>query len=455
MKFLNCLLAALLSVLTANTFAQPLRELSAEDQHIVGEAAKFDQVVRKIRRELGDLKANLLSLEKKQVLADKAERTEREKLWEDLRQKQPKLEATLAEYEKKLQEVKEQNLRLASYMPVPLSPLEFKYLKNVRQVTKTVAEGGFTKAGEGYFSPDGTEIVYQAVPKDYIFYQIYRQPLATKPGESAEPKLISTGRGRTTCSFFTRDGQGILFASSHRDPMIDATEAAEKKQLAEDAASGKRRRYSWDFDPWTDIYVGDRDGKNLKQLTTEKGYDAEGAYSPDGKLIAFCSDRDGDPDLYVMNADGTGVRQLTNEPGYDGGPFISPNGKWVVYRSDRKKAEMLQIHVIGLDGQNDTALTDNVGVNWAPYWHPKKPYIIWTGADHSDPMARPNYDLWLMKYEEKDGKILPGPITRITDNPSADVLPVFSPDGSKLMWTSTRTADRSSQLFIGDFVLPE
>lgn len=330
------------------------------------------------------------------------------------------------------------------------SPLESKYLKNVRQVTKTVADGGFTKAGEGYFSPDGNEIVYQAVPKDYMFYQIFRQPLA-----GGEPKLISTGRGRTTCSFFTRDAQGILFASSHRDPMMDATEAAEKKQLAEDAASGKRRRYSWDFDPWTDIFVGDRDGKNLKQLTTEKGYDAEGAYSPDGKLIAFCSDRDGDPDLYVMNADGTGVRQLTNEPGYDGGPFISPNGKWVIFRSDRKKSEMLQIHVIGLDGKNDTALTDNFGVNWAPYWHPTKPYIIWTGADHTDPKARPNYDLWLMKYEEKDGRILPGPIKRITDNVGADVLPVFSPDGNKLMWTSTRTPDRSSQLFIGDFVLPE
>jgi TolB protein len=365
------------------------------------------------------------------------------------------LEAQREDLEKRIREMKERPrvIEITFKAPEPtieLSPLESKYLKNVRQVTKTVAEGGFTKAGEGYFSPDGTEIVYQAVPKDYMFYQIFRQPLA-----GGEPKLISTGRGRTTCSFFTRDGQGILFASSHRDPMMDATEAAEKKQLAEDAASGKRRRYSWDFDPWTDIYVGDRDGQNLKQLTTEKGYDAEGAYSPDGKLIAFCSDRDGDPDLYVMNADGTGVRQLTNEPGYDGGPFISPNGKWVIFRSDRKKSEMLQIHVIGLDGKNDTALTDNVGVNWAPYWHPTKPYIIWTGADHSDPKARPNYDLWLMKYEEKDGKIAPGSITRITDNASADVLPVFSPDGSKLMWTSTRTPDRSSQLFIGDFELPE
>jgi Tol biopolymer transport system component len=114
----------------------------------------------------------------------------------------------------------------------------------------------------------------------------------------------------------------------------------------------------------------------------------------------------------------------------------------------------LQIHAVKTDGTSDTALTDNEGVNWAPYWHPTKPYIIWTGADHSNPKARPNYDLWLMRYALEDGAITPGPITRITDNAAADVLPVFSPDGNQLMWTSNRTDDHSSQLFIGDFELP-
>ncbi len=323
--------------------------------------------------------------------------------------------------------------------------VEGKYLSNVRQVTS-----GFVKAGEGYFSPDGKTIVYQAVPQGYPFYQIYTQPLA-----GGTPKLVSTGRGRTTCSYFSPDGKHLIFASSHLDPQLSQTEEKERQQQADDAKTGRRRRYQWDFDPFTEIFASDLNGKNLKQLTDAKGYDAEGAFSPDGKLIAFCSDRDGDPDLYVMNADGTGLRQLTDVPGYDGGPFISPDGKRIVYRTDRKQAEMLQIHVIDIDGKNDVALTDNVGVNWAPYWHPTKPYIIWTGADHSDPKARPNYDLWLMKYGERDGKIVPGPITRITDNPAADVLPVFSPDGKQLMWTSNRTADHSSQLWIADFNLPE
>jgi TolB protein len=323
--------------------------------------------------------------------------------------------------------------------------IEGKYLSNIRQVTS-----GFVKAGEGYFSPDGKSIIYQAVPQGYPFYQIYKQPLA-----GGEPQRISTGRGRTTCSYFSPDGKRLIYASSHLDPQLSQTEEQERKQQADDAKTGKRRRYQWDFDPYTDIFEADLNGRILRQLTDAKGYDAEGAYSPDGKLIAFCSDRDGDPDLYVMNADGTGLRQLTDEPGYDGGPFISPDGKWVVYRSDRKKSEMLQIHVIGIDGKNDVALTDTVGVNWAPYWHPILPYIIWTGADHADPKARPNYDLWLMKYAIKDGKIAPGPVVRITDNPAADVLPVFSPDGKQLMWTSNRTDDHSSQLWIADFELPE
>jgi Tol biopolymer transport system component len=327
--------------------------------------------------------------------------------------------------------------------------IEAKFLSDVRQVTE-----GFVKAGEGYFSPDAETIIYQAVPQDYPFYQIYTQPL-----EGGRPHRVSTGRGRTTCSYFAPDGKTILFASSHLDPQLDKTEADERKRQAEEAASGQRRRYLWDFDPYMDIFEAKPDGTILRQLTKEKGYDAEGAYSADGKLIAFCSDRDGDPDIYLMNSDGSNVRQLTNAPGYDGGPFISPDGKWVVFRSDRKQEHLLQLYVIGIDGKNETALTDNNGVNWAPYWHPTEPYIIWTGADHStlaeNPRARPNYDLWLMKYTVQDGEFYRGRTWRITDHESADVLPVFSPNGKQLMWTSNRSKDRSSQLWIGDFKLPE
>lgn len=337
-------------------------------------------------------------------------------------------------------------LLLAAELRGDEASIESRRLSNVQQVTD-----GFVKAGEGYFSPDQKTIIYQAVARDYPFYQIYTQPFA-----DGHPRLVSTGRGRTTCSYFSADGRHLIYASSHLDPHLDQTEADERKKQADDAAAGRRRRYDWVFDPYMDIFQADPDGGHLTQLTNAPGYDAEGAYSPDGKLIAFCSTRDGDPDIYLMNADGSNVRQITNEPGYDGGPFISPDGKWIVYRSDRKQKEMLQIHTIGIDGRNDSALTDNVGVNWAPYWHPRQPYIIWTGADHSDPAKRPNYDLWLMRYEVRDGKLARvGEIERITDHPTADVLPVFSPDGKRLMWTSNRGADHTSQLWVADFRLPD
>jgi Tol biopolymer transport system component len=327
--------------------------------------------------------------------------------------------------------------------------IEGQSLSNVRQVTS-----GYVKAGEGYFSPDGKQIIYQAQPLDYPFYQIYIQSLG-ETGKPARPWRVSTGRGRTTCAYFAPDGNHVLFASSHLDPQLDQTEAAERKQQEEDRKSGARRRYKWDFDPYMDIFEATPDGKITRRLTDAKGYDAEGAYSRDGKQIAFCSDRDGDPDIYLMNSDGSQVRQITNAPGYDGGPFISPDGKWIVFRSDRHKQDHLQLFVIGLDGKNETQLTDTNGVNWGPYWHPTEPYLIWAGADHSDPTKRPNYDLWLAKYNVDGGQFKLGEPQRITDFAGADVLPVFSPDGKQLMWTSTRTDDHSSQLFLGDFQLPK
>ncbi|GIW95098.1 MAG: hypothetical protein KatS3mg110_3139 [Pirellulaceae bacterium] len=323
-----------------------------------------------------------------------------------------------------------------------LTQHESRFLANVRQVTR-----GFPRAGEGYFSPDGKSIVYQAIPPDYLFYQIYTQPL-----DGAHPKRISTGRGRTTCSYFSPDGKRILFASSHLDPKLDETEQAERQRLAEEARSGQRRRYSWDFDPYMDIFEADLEGNILRRLTDAPGYDAEGAYSRDGRWIAFCSTRDGDPDIYVMRSDGSDVRQLTNAPGYDGGPFISPDGKWIIFRSDRKKENYLQIYVISFDGKFEKALTDNEGVNWGPYWHPHEPYLIWSSADHSNPAVRPNYDLYVARYRVTENGFEIDPPVRLTDHPAADVLPVFSPDGRQLMWTSTRSEDGSSQLFLADIV---
>ena len=340
-----------------------------------------------------------------------------------------------------------------------LSPLERQFLAPPMQVTI-----GMPKAGEGYFSPDARRICYQAVPAEYPFYQIFVQPFDTASPRPATPVRISTGRGRTTCSWFSPDGSRLLFASSHLDPQLGATESAARAQAEEDRKTGRRRRYQWDFDPHTDIFVTNLlpaagEANVLVQLTHEPGYDAECSYSPDGSAILFVSDRDGDPDIYVMDADGRNVCQLTNEPGYDGGPFFSPDGRFIAYRTDRLEKDMLQIHVMKADGSGDVAITSGQGVRWAPYWHPTKPWLIWTGADHSDPTKRPNYDLWIARYaaneDAPDGRagFRTGAPLRITDHEGADVLPAFSPDGTLLMWTASRGGEgggraATSQLWV-------
>ena len=321
---------------------------------------------------------------------------------------------------------------------------EADHLKKTQQITRD-----FVRAGEGYFSPDAKSIIFQAEEKgDNPFYQQFVMELS-----SGATRRVSTGVGKTTCGYFHPDGTKLIFASSHLDPDAKKHYAAERELREEEKQTKKRRRYVWDFDPHMEIFEANVDGGGgLKRLTDSPGYDAEGSYSADGKHIVFCSNRTGPKnlELFIMDADGKNVRQLTKAPGcYNGGPFFSPDGTKVIFRSDRKKKDHLQLFVINADGTGEKALTDDDNwVFWAPYWHKDGKHIIYTAADHSDPTMRPNYDLYWMNIDT-------GKKVRLTYAPGADVLPVFSPDYRQIMWTSTRGADRSSQLWLADFAAPK
>lgn len=303
-------------------------------------------------------------------------------------------------------------------------------LRNVEQLT--TPEMGFDRAGEAYFSPDGTQIIFQAVPRGKQGYQIHVMSLADR-----KPRMVSTGRGECTCAFFRPDGRKILFASSH---------LGEEAGGSAGKASGYQRkdqRYAWNFNPGMDIFEANPDGTELKRLTDAPGYDAEGAYSPDGKSIAFTSQRTGDLELWIMNADGSNPRQITHKKGYDGGPFISPDNRRVIFRADRKGDDLLQIFVIDATGQNERQLTRNEFVNWGPYWHPAGHSVIYATSRH----GHENYELYLLNVDT-------GAEQRVTTRPGFDGLPAFRADGRKLMWTSKRGPDGTAQVFWADFTLP-
>lgn len=326
--------------------------------------------------------------------------------------------------------------------PQDWAQAETQYLSNIRQVTK-----GYVRAGEGYFSLDGKKIVFQAEEAESgnPFYQIFVQDL-----ETGRVTRVSPGNGKTTCAYFRPDGKKIIFASSHEDPNTKKLQEAEYVQREEDRKNNVRRRYSWDFDPHMKIYEANPDGSELKCLTPwAKVYTAEGSYSADGKRIVFSSGNEGDVQIYTMDADGTNVQRVTSARDcYNGGPFFSPDGKRIVFRADREEKDRLQLYVVDADGENEKQLTsDENWVYWAPYWYKDNKHIIYTAADHSDPQARPNYDLYWLSLET-------GKQTRLTFAPGADVLPVFSPDYKKVMWTSNRDGRQPTQLWIADFTPP-
>jgi len=311
---------------------------------------------------------------------------------------------------------------------------EQAWFRNVRQLTN--ADMGLTKAGEAYFSADGKRICFQGVPKGAEEYQIFVMELR----DGATPRMVSTGEGATTCSYFHPDGQRMIFAANHHDqrpPIVP-------EKIREAAGSAGRSNYVWPFQPGMDIYEYTFATEKLRRLTDAEGYDAEGSFSPDGQKIIFTSMRDGpeNQEIYICDADGGNARRITNVAGYDGGPFFSPDGKRIVYRSDRKGNGDMQIFVNNIEGTAERAITPDDALHWCPYWHPSGKWLIYTHARHD---GRPNYDLYLLRDDGSEQY-------RVTFDTGFDGLPVFSNDGTKLMWTSKRGGLDSAQLFIADVV---
>ena len=304
---------------------------------------------------------------------------------------------------------------------------------------------------EAYWSFNDKKLVFQSNNKawnvncDQIFLMN-----ANDTFKDRIPPMISTGKGRTTCSYFLPDNKHFIYASTH----LGGGDCP-------DIPLRKDGKYVWPIYDTYDIFVADLKGNIVGQLTNEPGYDAEATVSPKGDKIVFTSTRNGDIDLYTMNLDGSDIKQITDKLGYDGGAFFSPDGTKIIFRASRPKTDEIkdykdllaqglvqptemELFICDADGSNLRQLTHLGNANWCPFFLPDGKRVLFASNFESE-RGFP-FNLYLIGIDGKN-------LERVTHSDTFDAFPVFSNDGKKLIFSSNRNngGGHDTNLFIAEW----
>ena len=329
---------------------------------------------------------------------------------------------------------------------------EETHLRNIKQLTF----GG--NNAEAYWSFDDSKLIFQSdwtAINDQGCDQIFVMDVEQAGSGAIEDYTeVSTGEGRTTCSYFLPDGR-IIYGSTH--------EAGAECPAPLPGQSGA---YVWPIYPSYDIYVADPDGSNPEILIGGEGYDTEATVSPDGKWIIFTSTRSGDLELWRYEIATGELLQLTDELGYDGGAFFGPNSEKIVWRASRPTGEAadkyrdlldndvvepgaLNIFIADIDGSNVQQVTDLPGANWAPFFHPSGEKVLFTSNHHQDAGRGRIFDIFMVNLDGSD-------MEQVTHSGTFDGFPMFSNDGTKIAFASNRNVEgiesRDTNVFVADWV---
>ena len=327
-------------------------------------------------------------------------------------------------------------------MPVLLAqaPPEGRHLANIKQLT----HGG--QNAEAYWSPDGKRLIFQTTREPYGCDQIF-----VMNADGSDQHLVSTGKGRTTCGYFLKDGRRIVYASTH--------EASAACPVPPDRSKG----YLWGVFPGYDIYLASDDGKIEKRLTDSPGYDAEATVNFKTGRIVFTSLASGDLELWQMGPDGSGKKQITHREGYDGGPVFSRDGKKIVWRAtDPNNPQVMtrykqllkenltepmkmELFTADADGKNVKQLTQFGCASFAPTFTPDGRQIVFSSNKHKCDGRQ--FELYRMNV---DGSGL----EQITNFGGFASFPEFSPDGRKLVFASDYQGKSRYEfnIFVADWI---
>jgi TolB protein len=324
-----------------------------------------------------------------------------------------------------------------------------KHFKNIQQLTF----GGDN--AEAYFSFDGKYLIFQHknAKEGVACDQMYIGKIPANAEEKFEYKMISSGKGRTTCGYFMKDGKHIIYASTFLGgdscpPVPDRSKYGNK--------------YIWPIYTSFDIFMTDLEGKIVKRLTDSPGYDAEATLSPDGETMIFTSVRDGDLDLYTMDLKTYKVKRITNTLGYDGGAWFSPDGKKIIWRASRPRTTEeikeykdllkeglvapthMEVWVANADGTGAKQITNYGQANWAPNFLPDSKRVIFC-SNHEYKHGFP-FNMYLTDINGNG-------LEKVSRDNGFDAFPMFSPDGKKIVFSSNRNSGdtRDINIFIADW----
>ncbi|MCC6536149.1 MAG: PD40 domain-containing protein [Bryobacterales bacterium] len=299
-------------------------------------------------------------------------------------------------------------------------------LSNLRQLT----HGG--QNAEAYWAPDGQRLVFQSTRDNLQCDQIF-----TMNADGSNQKMVSTGKGRTTCGYFLKDNQHIVYGSTHEGG------------TACPPSADRSKGYVWAVYPSYDIFLAKDDGTMVKKLTDASGYDAEATVNFKTGKIVYTSMASGDLDLWTMNPDGSGKKRATASEGYDGGAVFSRDGKKLVWRANHPAAGepmekyrallkenlttpmRMEIFVGDANGKNAKAVTNFGCASFAPTFTPDGRKILFSSNKHNCDGRK--FELYLMNL---DGSGL----EQVTNFGGFTSFPEFSPDGKRLVFSSDKDA---------------